>query len=160
MGESTVIIIKPQMDCQPIEDKEEINLALKANDVDQLRRLPPPPTYLESPPYILLPPSRRDESRILDLDRAITRWYQKRFRKVEESTSFISIVEQEEEETRRSIKVSKILSEKRSSNFVVNYIHSSKEKRKNFNSIGETRRRNHHCFFKILAAANRHLRVS
>ncbi|VFQ86425.1 unnamed protein product [Cuscuta campestris] len=70
MGESTVVIIKPQMDGQPVEDKKKINLAMKANDVDQLRRLPPPPTYLESPLFILLPPSRRDESRILDLDRA------------------------------------------------------------------------------------------
>ncbi|VFQ89806.1 unnamed protein product [Cuscuta campestris] len=70
MGESTVVIIKPQMDGQPVEDKEKINLAMKANDVDQLRRLLPPPTYLESPPFILLPPSCRDESRILDLDRA------------------------------------------------------------------------------------------
>ncbi|VFQ94999.1 unnamed protein product [Cuscuta campestris] len=70
MGGSTVIIIKPQMDGQPVEDKKKINLAMKANDVDPLRRLPPPPTYLESPPFILLPPSRRDESRILDLDRA------------------------------------------------------------------------------------------
>ncbi|VFQ96451.1 unnamed protein product, partial [Cuscuta campestris] len=70
MGESMVVIIKPQMDSQPIEDKEGINFAIKANDVDQPRRLPPPPTYLESPPFILLPPSRRDESRILDLDRA------------------------------------------------------------------------------------------
>ncbi|VFQ90317.1 unnamed protein product [Cuscuta campestris] len=82
MGESTVVIIKPQMDSQPIEDKEGINFTIKANDVDQLRRLPPPPTYLESPPFILLPPSRRDESRILDLDRAKiqTRWHQKRVR--------------------------------------------------------------------------------
>ncbi|VFR01645.1 unnamed protein product [Cuscuta campestris] len=70
MGESTVVIIKPQMDGQLVEDKKKINLAMKANDVDQLRRLLPPPTYLESPPFILLPPSRRDESRILDLDRA------------------------------------------------------------------------------------------
>ncbi|VFQ94724.1 unnamed protein product [Cuscuta campestris] len=83
MGESTVVIIKPQMDGQPVEDKEKINLAMKANDVDQLRRLPPPPTYLKSPPFILLPPSRRDESRILDLDRATnqTRWHQKRVRR-------------------------------------------------------------------------------
>ncbi|VFQ98500.1 unnamed protein product [Cuscuta campestris] len=83
MGESTVVIIKPQMDGQPVEDKEEINLAMKANDVDQLRRLPPPPTYTKSPPYILLPPSHRDESRILDLDRATnqTRWHQKRVRR-------------------------------------------------------------------------------
>ncbi|VFQ80757.1 unnamed protein product, partial [Cuscuta campestris] len=83
MGESMVVIIKPQMDSQPTEDKEEINFAIKANDVDQLRRLPPPPTYLESPPFILLPPSRRDESRILDLDRATnqTRWHQKRVRR-------------------------------------------------------------------------------
>ncbi|VFQ91642.1 unnamed protein product, partial [Cuscuta campestris] len=61
MGESMVVIIEPQIDSQPVEDKEEFNLAMKANDVDQLRRLPPPPTYLESPPFILLPPSRRDE---------------------------------------------------------------------------------------------------
>ncbi|VFQ90319.1 unnamed protein product [Cuscuta campestris] len=83
MGESMIIIIKPQMDSLPIEDKEDINLAMKANDVDQLRRLPPPPTYLESPPFILLPPSRWDESRILDLDRATnqTRWYQKRVKR-------------------------------------------------------------------------------
>ncbi|VFQ89741.1 unnamed protein product [Cuscuta campestris] len=83
MGESIVVIIKPQMDGQPVEDKEKINLAMKANDVDQLRRLPPPPTYLESPPFILLPPSRRDESRILDHDRATnqTRWHQKRVRR-------------------------------------------------------------------------------
>ncbi|VFQ83700.1 unnamed protein product [Cuscuta campestris] len=83
MGESTVVIIKPQMDSQPIEDKEGINFTIKANDVDQLRRLPPPPTYLESPPFILLPPSRRDESRILDLDQAKyqTRWHQKRVRR-------------------------------------------------------------------------------
>ncbi|VFQ79284.1 unnamed protein product [Cuscuta campestris] len=84
MGEITVVIVKPQLDGQPIEDKEEINLAMKANDVDQLRRLPPPPTYQESPPFILLPPSRRDEPRILDLDPAKiqTRWYQKRVRRV------------------------------------------------------------------------------
>ncbi|VFQ94725.1 unnamed protein product [Cuscuta campestris] len=83
LGEGTIIIIKPQMDSQSIEDKEEINFAIKANDVDQLRRLPPPPTYTKSPPYILLPPSRRDESRILDLDRATnqTRWHQKRVRR-------------------------------------------------------------------------------
>ncbi|VFQ74694.1 unnamed protein product, partial [Cuscuta campestris] len=83
LGEGTIIIIKPQMDSQPIEDKEEINLATKANDVEQLRRLPPPPTYLESPPFILLPPSRRDESRILDLDRAKiqTGWHQKRVKR-------------------------------------------------------------------------------
>ncbi|VFQ67082.1 unnamed protein product [Cuscuta campestris] len=67
--------------------------------------------------------------------------------------------QEEEEGARRNIKVSKILSEKRSSNFFVNSIHSSKEKRKNFNSIGETRRRNHHSFFKILAGANRHLEL-
>ncbi|VFQ90486.1 unnamed protein product [Cuscuta campestris] len=67
MGEGTIIIIKPQMDSQPIEDKGEINLAMKANDVDLLRRLPPQPTYTKSPPYIMLPPSRRDESRILVL---------------------------------------------------------------------------------------------
>ncbi|VFQ96716.1 unnamed protein product [Cuscuta campestris] len=83
MGESTVVIIKPQMDGQPVEDKEKINLAVKANDVDQLRRLPPPPTYLEYPPFILLPPSRKDESRILDLDRATiqTGWHQKRVKR-------------------------------------------------------------------------------
>ncbi|VFQ96807.1 unnamed protein product [Cuscuta campestris] len=56
MGESMVVIIKPQMDSQPIEDKEEINFAIKANDVDQLRRLPPPTSYLESPPFILFRP--------------------------------------------------------------------------------------------------------
>ncbi|VFQ96634.1 unnamed protein product [Cuscuta campestris] len=83
MGEGTVIIIKPQTDSQLVEDNEEINLAMKANDVDQLRRLPPPPTYTKSPPYILLPPSRRDESRILDLDQAKyqTRWHQKGVRR-------------------------------------------------------------------------------
>ncbi|VFQ90474.1 unnamed protein product [Cuscuta campestris] len=83
IGEGTVIIIKPQTDSQPVEDKEEINFAIKANNEDQLRRLPPPPTYLESPPFILLPPSRRDESRILDLDRVTnqTRWHQKRVRR-------------------------------------------------------------------------------
>ncbi|VFQ86053.1 unnamed protein product [Cuscuta campestris] len=83
LGEGTIIIIKPQMDGQPIEDKEEINIAMKANDVDQLRRLPPPPIYTKSPPFILLPPSRRDESRILDLDRAKyqTRWHQKRVKR-------------------------------------------------------------------------------
>ncbi|VFQ71672.1 unnamed protein product [Cuscuta campestris] len=83
MGESMVVIIKPQMDGQPIEDKEEIILAMKANDVDLLRRLPPPPINTESPPYILFPPSRRDESRILDLDRAKIqiRWYQKRVKR-------------------------------------------------------------------------------
>ncbi|VFQ96633.1 unnamed protein product [Cuscuta campestris] len=71
------------MDSQPIEDKEEINFAIKANDVDLLRRLPPPPTYTESPPYTLLPPSRRDESRILDLDRAKVPigWDQKRVKR-------------------------------------------------------------------------------
>ncbi|VFR01061.1 unnamed protein product, partial [Cuscuta campestris] len=37
MGESTVVIIKPQLDSLPIEDKEEINLAIKANDVDDFR---------------------------------------------------------------------------------------------------------------------------
>ncbi|VFQ92362.1 unnamed protein product [Cuscuta campestris] len=83
MGESMVVIIKPQMDSQPIEDKEGINFAIKANDVDQPRRLPPPPTYTKSPPFILLPPNSRDESRILDLDRATnqTRWHQKRVRR-------------------------------------------------------------------------------
>ncbi|VFQ62914.1 unnamed protein product, partial [Cuscuta campestris] len=83
LGEGTIIIIKPQMDSQPIEDKEEINFAIKANDVDLLGRLPPPPTYTESPPYTLLPPSRRDESRILDLDRAEvpTGWHQKRVKR-------------------------------------------------------------------------------
>ncbi|VFQ93301.1 unnamed protein product [Cuscuta campestris] len=83
IGESTVVIIKPQMDSQPIEDKEEINFTIKANDVDLLRRLPPPPTYTKSPPYILLPPCRREESRILDLDRAKiqTGWHQKRVRR-------------------------------------------------------------------------------
>ncbi|VFQ99352.1 unnamed protein product [Cuscuta campestris] len=50
MGESTVVIIKPQLDSLPIEDKEEINLAIKANDVDHLRRLPPPPINTKSPP--------------------------------------------------------------------------------------------------------------
>ncbi|VFQ86008.1 unnamed protein product [Cuscuta campestris] len=76
MGESTVVIIKPQMDSQPIEDKEEINLAMKANDVDLLRRFPPAPINTRSLPYNLLPPSHRDESRILDLDRTKiqTRW--------------------------------------------------------------------------------------
>ncbi|VFQ93070.1 unnamed protein product [Cuscuta campestris] len=71
------------MDSQPIEDKEEINFAIKANDVDLLRRLLPPPTYTESPPYTLLPLSRRDESRILDLDRAKvpTGWHQKRVKR-------------------------------------------------------------------------------
>ncbi|VFQ85218.1 unnamed protein product, partial [Cuscuta campestris] len=83
LGEDTIIIIKPQMDSQPIEDKEENNFAIKANDVDLLRRLPPPPTYTESPPYTLLPPSHRDESRILDLDRAKvpTGWHQKRVKR-------------------------------------------------------------------------------
>ncbi|VFQ73955.1 unnamed protein product [Cuscuta campestris] len=83
MGEITVIIIEPQIDSQPIEYKEEINLPKKANDVDQLRRHPPPPTYLESPPFIMLPPSYRNESRILDLDRGKiqTGWHQKRVRR-------------------------------------------------------------------------------
>ncbi|VFQ96812.1 unnamed protein product [Cuscuta campestris] len=83
MGESKIIVIERQMDSQPIEDKEEINFAIKANDVDLLRRLPPPPTYLKFPPYILLSPSRRDESRILDLDQARiqTRWHQKRVKR-------------------------------------------------------------------------------
>ncbi|VFQ89807.1 unnamed protein product [Cuscuta campestris] len=83
VGERIVVIIKPQMDSQPVEDKEEINLAMKANDVDQLRRLPPPPTYTKSSPYILFPPSRRNESRILDLDRAKyqTMWHQKRVKR-------------------------------------------------------------------------------
>ncbi|VFQ90318.1 unnamed protein product [Cuscuta campestris] len=83
MGESMFVIIKPQMDSQPIEDKKEINFTIKANDVDLLRRLPPPPTYTKSPPYILLPPWRREESRILDLDRAKiqTGWHQKRVRR-------------------------------------------------------------------------------
>ncbi|VFQ77761.1 unnamed protein product [Cuscuta campestris] len=81
--ESMVVIIKPQMDSQPITDKEKIDFAIKANDVDLLRRLPPPPTYTKSPLYILLPPSRRNESRILDLDRAKTQtgWHQKRLRR-------------------------------------------------------------------------------
>ncbi|VFQ80854.1 unnamed protein product [Cuscuta campestris] len=70
MGESMIIIIQPQMDSQPIETKGEVSLAIKARDVDRLRRIPPSPTYTKSPPYILLPPSRREESRILDLDRA------------------------------------------------------------------------------------------
>ncbi|VFQ86913.1 unnamed protein product [Cuscuta campestris] len=83
MGESTVVIIKPKMDGQPAEDKEEINFAIKANDVDLLWRFSPPPTYTASPPYTLLPPSRRDESRILDLDRAKvpTGWHQKRVKR-------------------------------------------------------------------------------
>ncbi|VFQ90484.1 unnamed protein product [Cuscuta campestris] len=83
MGESTVVIIKPQTASQPVEDKEEINFAIKANNVDLLMRFPPPPTHTRSPPYILLPPSHRDESRILDLDLAKIqiRWYQKRVRK-------------------------------------------------------------------------------
>ncbi|VFQ84367.1 unnamed protein product [Cuscuta campestris] len=82
LGEDTVIIIKPQLDGQPIEDNEEINLAMKANDVYQLRTLPPPPTYTRSPPF-LLSPSRRDESRILDLDQTKhqTGWHQKRVRR-------------------------------------------------------------------------------
>ncbi|VFQ83936.1 unnamed protein product [Cuscuta campestris] len=62
LGEGTIIIIKPRMDSQPIEDKEEINFTIKANDVDLLRRLPPPPTYTKSPPYILLPPCRAGRS--------------------------------------------------------------------------------------------------
>ncbi|VFQ76036.1 unnamed protein product [Cuscuta campestris] len=84
LGEGTIIIIEPQMDSQPIEDKEEINFTIKANDVDLLRRLPPPPTYTKSPPFILLPPSHRDKSRILDLDRAKTQtgWHQKRVKRV------------------------------------------------------------------------------
>ncbi|VFQ90312.1 unnamed protein product [Cuscuta campestris] len=84
-GKSMVVIIKPQMDSQPIEDKEGINFAIKANDMDQLRRLPPPPTYTKFPPYILLPSSHRDESRILDLDRAKTqiRWHQKRVKRMD-----------------------------------------------------------------------------
>ncbi|VFQ64088.1 unnamed protein product [Cuscuta campestris] len=91
MGENTIVIIKPQMDSQPIEDKEGINFTIKANDVDQLRRLPPPPTYLESPPFILLPPNRRDESRILDLDRAKiqTRFYVFVYVYADASSSFL-----------------------------------------------------------------------
>ncbi|VFQ60843.1 unnamed protein product [Cuscuta campestris] len=73
-----------------VSDGEDSSLG-EANDVDQLRRLPPPPTYTRSPPYILLPPSRRDESRILDLDRATnqTRWHQKRVRRAKLYDSLI-----------------------------------------------------------------------
>ncbi|VFQ76179.1 unnamed protein product [Cuscuta campestris] len=66
-GVQDVIVIEPQLDRQPIKGSIEINLATKANVVDLLRIPPPPPTNYKSPLFILLPPSRKEKSRILDL---------------------------------------------------------------------------------------------
>ncbi|VFQ70883.1 unnamed protein product, partial [Cuscuta campestris] len=69
-----------------------------------------------------------------------------RLRKTQEEEFSTPLLSQGKKKEQEEIsKFSKILSEKRSSNF---FIHSSKEKRKNFNSIGETRRRNHHKFLQ------------
>ncbi|VFQ67986.1 unnamed protein product [Cuscuta campestris] len=67
-GEGHVVIIEPSTESQPIKDLKNQILALKANDVDTPRRLPPPPVQGESPQFFLLPPSRRNESKILDFD--------------------------------------------------------------------------------------------
>ncbi|VFQ73596.1 unnamed protein product [Cuscuta campestris] len=82
-GEVHVVIIYQPTESQPIGDLESQIPALKANDVDTLRRLPPPPIQDESPPFFLLPPSHRNESKILDFDykRTEQRWHQKRVEK-------------------------------------------------------------------------------
>ncbi|VFQ85236.1 unnamed protein product [Cuscuta campestris] len=67
-GEGHVVIIEPATESQPIEDLESHVLAIKANDVDTPRRLPPPPIRDESPSFFLLPPRYRNESKILDFD--------------------------------------------------------------------------------------------
>ncbi|VFQ88785.1 unnamed protein product [Cuscuta campestris] len=67
-GEGDAVIIEPLTESQPIEDFEGHVLAIKANDVDKPRRLTPPPIQDESPPIFLLPPSCRNESKILDFD--------------------------------------------------------------------------------------------
>ncbi|VFQ90848.1 unnamed protein product [Cuscuta campestris] len=54
--EGHVVIIEPATESQPIEDLENQIQALKANDVDKSRRLPPPSIQDESPPFFLLPP--------------------------------------------------------------------------------------------------------
>ncbi|VFQ96740.1 unnamed protein product [Cuscuta campestris] len=66
--ERHVVIIERATESQPIEDWESQILALKANDVDTPRRLPPPSIDDKSPPFFLLPPRRRNESKILDFD--------------------------------------------------------------------------------------------
>ncbi|VFQ90291.1 unnamed protein product [Cuscuta campestris] len=83
-GEVHAVIIYPPTESQPIGDLESQILALKANDVDTPRRLPPPPIQNESPPFFLLPPSRKNESKIMDFDwkRTEQRWHQKRVKKV------------------------------------------------------------------------------
>ncbi|VFQ93033.1 unnamed protein product [Cuscuta campestris] len=85
LGERIVVIIYPPTESQPIGDLESQILALKANDVDTLRRLPPPPIQDESPPFFQLPPRCRNESKILDFDykRTEQRWHQNRVKKVE-----------------------------------------------------------------------------
>ncbi|VFQ80859.1 unnamed protein product [Cuscuta campestris] len=82
-GEGHVVIIEPATESQPIEDLESHVLAIKANDVDTPRRLPPPPIRDESPSFFLLPPRHRNESKILDFDykRTEQRWHQKRVKK-------------------------------------------------------------------------------
>ncbi|VFQ97262.1 unnamed protein product [Cuscuta campestris] len=64
-GEGHAVIIEPSTKSQPIEDLENQILALKANDVDTPRRLPPPSIQDECP-FFLLPSRRRNESEILD----------------------------------------------------------------------------------------------
>ncbi|VFQ90242.1 unnamed protein product [Cuscuta campestris] len=83
-GEGHAVIIEPSTESQPIGDLESQILALKANDVDTPRRLPPPSMQDESPPFFLLSPRRRSESKILDFDwnRTEQRWHQKRVKKV------------------------------------------------------------------------------
>ncbi|VFQ98734.1 unnamed protein product [Cuscuta campestris] len=83
-GERIVLIIEPPTESQPIGDLESHVLAIKANDVDKPRRLTPPPIQDESPPFFLLPPRCRNESKILDFDwkRTKQRWHQKIVKKV------------------------------------------------------------------------------
>ncbi|VFQ98389.1 unnamed protein product [Cuscuta campestris] len=82
-GERIALIIEPPTESQPIGDLESHVLAIKANDVDKPRRLTPPPIQNESPPFFLLPPRCRNESKILDFDykRTEQRWHQKRVKK-------------------------------------------------------------------------------
>ncbi|VFQ61536.1 unnamed protein product [Cuscuta campestris] len=79
------VIIEPSTESQLIEDFEGHVLAIKANDVYKPRRLTPPPIQDESPPFFLLPPCYRNESKILDFDykRTEQRWHQNRVKKVE-----------------------------------------------------------------------------
>ncbi|VFQ93675.1 unnamed protein product [Cuscuta campestris] len=83
--EGHVVIIEPATESQPIEYLESHVLAIKANDVDTPRTLSPPPIQDEYPPFFLLPPRHRNESKILDFDykRTGQRWHQKRVKKVE-----------------------------------------------------------------------------